>query len=233
MWLIACQDEDIEARWIAERLGRFGLAPIEVVTASQIVYGSTWEHRVTSTRTSTKLGVADGRLIDSDEVDGVLNRLAWLSAAGYLNASAADREYATLELQALAVSWLEGFGDRAINRPAPFGAGIVWRPACYWRALALAAGIKVWRYWSREDAVLPSAGSTALVIDGESIGGGFDGAELARAVDLDLFEASFAIADDGSWELADINPMPALSNGPDAAVAALAGALRIRSGARP
>lgn len=234
MWLIPCHDGDAEAVWIGERLRALGLRPLELITASELVHGARWEHRVDSRRVSTTLRLADGRRIDCAGVGGVLNRLDWLSADGYLGASEVDREYATAELQALVLSWLGGLGPRVLNPPVPPSLGPAWGSSCEWRARALAAGARVSPYAS-EAGPEPSGAGKLLVIDGTAVGaegsaaGGTDPAIWARATGLDIFEASFAAAPDGGWELLDVNPMVAFSGAPDDAPGALARALLART----
>ena len=66
-----------------DRLRSLGLTPLEVVKASELVHGAGWEHRVDSRGAWTRLVLADGRVIDTSDVRGVLNRLLWVSAEGY------------------------------------------------------------------------------------------------------------------------------------------------------
>jgi hypothetical protein len=249
VWLITCQDGDQEAAWIGERLRALGLVPLELVTASELVYEARWEHRVGAHGVSTTLRLADGRQLDCSDVDGLLNRLVWLSADGYLGASDEDRDYATAELQALVLSWLAGFGPRALNPPVPPSLSAPWCSSCEWRARTLAAGARIRPYTSDEES--EAAGDAKLiVIDGVAVGGASPGpggaavggeapwlgrtdpAALALATGLDVFEASFTTAGDGAWELLDVNPMASFSGAPGGAataLAALAAVLRARS----
>jgi hypothetical protein len=237
VWLIPCQDEDAEARWLVDRLAARDCGTAQLVTASELVHGAIWRHQVTRTGTRTTCRLGDGRLLDSDAVSGVLNRILWVSADGYLGAGARDREYATTELQALVLSWLEGFGQRVVNRPTPPGAGAPWRHDCEWRARALHAGVRIVPYVSGEGEP-PPVQVALLVIDGQAIEAEdpaaaaeprVDPARLAAALELDLFEAGFSIAGDGAWELATVDSVPALSGAGEAGVAAVARALAARS----
>ena len=91
----------------------------------------------------TRLVLADGRVIDTRDVRGVLNRLLWVSAEGYAGASEADREYAGGELYALVQSWLASLGRRVINRPTGSALAGTWRTPCQWRAVAREAGLAI------------------------------------------------------------------------------------------
>jgi hypothetical protein len=246
VWLIACQDGDQEAAWIGERLRGLGLVPLELVTASELVYEARWEHRVGAHGVTTTLTLADGRRLDCSDVDGVLNRLLWLGTDDHLGASDVDRDYATAELQALVLSWLAGFGPRALNPPVPPSLGAPWCSSCEWRARALAAGARIRPYTSDDES--EAVGDARLIViggvavggpvphrDGAEAGGeasplgGIDPAALALATGLDVFEAGFTTAGDGGWELVDVNPMVSFSGAPGGAATALAAVLRARS----
>ena len=229
-WLVACQDADIDASATGDRLQSLGLTPLEVVKASELVHGAGWEHRVDSAGAWTRLVLADGRVIDTRDVRGVLNRLLWVSAEGYAGASEADREYAGGELYALVQSWLASLGQRVINRPTGSALAGTWRLPCQWRAVAREAGLAIRSY--PDDGSAPHAVRRVLVIDGRVVdddGAPDDvrqGAErLARIVDLDLLEARF----DDDWAFADASLLPAIASPDEGRVDAVAQALRARA----
>lgn len=242
MWVVVCQDGDPDADWIGEKLRERGLEPLEVVTSSILAHQATWEHRIGADGVRTVLRLENGEVIDSAAVRGVLNRLVRVSAAGYQGASEQDREYAGMELHALALSWLAGLGHRAMNRAAPVGLAGAWRPVSHWRWLAHAAGLATAGYHSSDGTDTHPARGLAgvralLVVDGQAVtsdrGDGLpevDAASLAAAFDLDMFEAVLRQRANGEWELLDVNPVPPLWTRGDAAAAAIAEALRRRSG---
>lgn len=170
MWLILAQDGDVEARWLAGRLRDRGKRRVELIEASELVHVCRWEHRIGTLTTSSRLVVGDREAIDCGELDGVLNRLSWLSAEGFEGASPADREYATSELFALGMSWLESMGPRVLNRPAAFSLSGAWRTPAQWRALARSAGLPAEPYDSDHPGTPGEDGQTVLVVDGQVIG---------------------------------------------------------------
>jgi hypothetical protein len=235
MWLVVCQDDDVEAHLLAERLRLLELAPVEIVSASQLVYGARWEHRVGSWGAHTVVRLGDDRVIDSADVTAVVNRLAWLDAEAHVAASCADREYAGEEIRALALSWLHGFGGRALNRPTALGLCGRWRSDREWRLVARRAGIGC---CSPPGLAAANRPSPILVIDGEAVFAAeheppLDAPLLAAATGLDAFSASFRVDAAGRWELADVDVRPNLSAFGDVAVEAVARALRARSDAPP
>jgi hypothetical protein len=171
MWLVLAQDGDVEARWLADQLRAEASRPVELIEAGELVHECRWEHRIGTELTSSRLVVGDAKVIGSGHVDGVVNRLIWLSADGFEGAPPGDREYASNELFALGLSWLESLGPRVLNRPAGAGLSGAWRTQAQWRALARSAGLPIVPYDSdlAEDAP-GEAEQTVLVIDGQVLG---------------------------------------------------------------
>jgi hypothetical protein len=183
MWLVLGQDGDVDGQWIADGLGALAAEPVRLLTASTLVHGTRWEHRVGPGGASSRLVLPDGTVLDSAAVDAVVNRLVWLGAEGFAGASPRDREYATAELQALGLSWVESLGPRVLNRPAGGGILGAWRTEAHWRALARSVGLRIVPYTLDGEAVPVPAAETAdeaadaaaesaadlmvLVVDGE------------------------------------------------------------------
>jgi hypothetical protein len=143
VWLVLSQGGDPDGAWIAERLrDRLG-GSVEHVTADQLVHGATWEHRLADDGVQTVVHLDDGRVLRSQEIRAVLNRLVWMGAEGYAGASPADRTYASGELQALALSWLASLGGRVLCPPSAVALCGAYRPATHWRWLARQAGVPV------------------------------------------------------------------------------------------
>ena len=145
MWLVLCQDGDVEAEWLAKALRARTDRAVELVEAGALVHECRWEHRVGAAGVSTRLLVG-GTTVDSDRVAAVLNRLSWLGTDGYVAASARDREYAAGEFYALALSWLQGLGPHVINRPTGVGLAGTWRAPAQWCVLARSVGLPIVPY---------------------------------------------------------------------------------------
>jgi hypothetical protein len=201
MWLVLGQDGDVEARWLADQLRTRAGRRVELIEAGELVHECRWEHRVGTTGLSSRLVVGDRTVIDSGEVDGVVNRLSWLGAEGFEGASSRDREYATGELFALGLSWLESLGSRVLNQPAGLGLGGAWRTPGQWRALARSAGLPIVPFDSdHPDDVPGEADQTVLLIEGRMVDSSAPAAvgltaryrerlgELARGCGLDMME---------------------------------------------
>jgi hypothetical protein len=230
VWLVACQDGDDDAVLLAGRMRDLGLEPLELVLATELVHGARWEHRVGGWGCRTRLRMADGREIDSDDVVGVLNRLLWITADGFAGASDTDRQYAGGELHALVQSWLEGFGARVVNRPDGLGLSGPWRTPDQWRSLALGTGLEIRAFPEPSDQPLVLV--PVLVIDGEIVEDGGAPADVREGalrldaeIGADLIEMRF----DEDWKFADATLTPALVYGGEQRVHAVARALRARA----
>jgi hypothetical protein len=235
MWLILAQDGDVEARWLADRLRVKAKRRVELIEAGELVHECRWEHRIGTGTTLSRLVVGDGTVIDAGDVDGAVNRLTWLSAEGFEGAPPADREYATGELFALAMSWLESLGPRVLNRPAGFTLSGAWRAPGQWRALARSAGLPIVPYDSDHPDDAPGeADQTFLVIDGQVIGS--PGAahqdrlvDLRRRCGLDIMEVRL----DARAAIRGVSFLPQLRPYGQACVGAILAALARREQRQP
>ena len=146
MWLVLCSANDEAALWAYRGLVGRDLSPIELVCSEALAYALHWEHRLGKGGVSTRIRLHDGRVINSEDVRGTLNRILSLPSEHLQLASPEDRTYAMQELYALFVSWLHGLPGPILNRPAPFGLAGRWRPLSEWLWLALKAGLEVHDY---------------------------------------------------------------------------------------
>ena len=253
MWLVLGQHHDVEARWVAAGLGERADRPVVLVTDATLVHDCRWELRVGSTGASSRLVLGDGTVLDPTSVDAVVNRLCWLGAEAFAGASDRDRDYATNELFALGLAWLESLGGRVVNRPAGNGLAGSWRRTAEWRTLARTVGLPIVAYDSddpeAEQLTFDPTDRVVLVLDGEVIdrgsgsGSGLlppalgDGlVRLQRAAGLDLLEARLSPrSGDGSdagagWALRSASFLPPMSLFGDVGLDALHKALIARDG---
>lgn len=228
MLLVLCGADDIDAVWAATGLRRGGPSPVEVVLPEELVVGSVWEHEVIGGRASTDVALADGRVLATRELTGVLNRLVEVPPGSLGRLPDGDRPYALEEFTALFSAWLLSLPCPVLNPPSP-ACLIDWRRSAEWRVLAAGAGLPAapWRAGSRDRA--GGAGAAVgdprvhrvLVAGGVVVGDA--PAEVAAALGrlaatsgVALFEARFG----AGWELHDIDTRPALHSwGPEALVA--------------
>ena len=241
MWLVLGQHNDVEARWVAAGLQARSDRPVALVTDAQLVHDCRWELRVGAGGASSRLELGDGTVLDPGTVDGVVNRLCWLGAEAFTGASARDRDYATGELYALGLAWLESLGDRVVNRPTGNGLCGSWRRTAEWRTLARTAGLPIVPYDTDDrDADAPDRSDhVVLVLDGTVLepGPGSTPAErdglvaLQKASGLDLLEVRLACRPEGEGlALRSASFLPSMSLFGDQGLDALHKALIARSG---
>jgi hypothetical protein len=244
VWLVLCERSDLPALWAWHGLRRHGLAPIELVTSELLAYSLRWEHRVDDEGVRTTIALADGRTIRSAEIQGVLNRLVRVPTDGFGVAIPGDRAYATQELYALVLSYLQGIPGPVLNPPGPLGLCGPWLHRSEWTWLAGQAGLPLRPYtcWSRDPAgdgdVVAQPGArgygarTLLVVADQVLGGPapsrvLEGCRrLSRLAGAPLLSVDFAVSTQEGWEFLAAAALPDLTLGGEATLQALLSALR-------
>ena len=89
--------------------------PVVIVLSAQLSLAC-WEHTISPTgRAATRIELRGGQRLVDDEVAVLLCRSFSFPMPRFARSSQADRDYASAELRALAVSWLRGLGGRVVN----------------------------------------------------------------------------------------------------------------------
>lgn len=237
MWIILCQSNDSSALWVYEGLQRRGLVPLELVTAEMLGPGLRWNHRVGPKGTSIEISFADGRILSSDSIRGVLNRLIKISSWYPLHrVKAGDRNYAGTELTAFFLSWLSCLPPPILNRPTPQGLAGRERHISEWFLLATTAGLTTVPY--RQSSRAPfevskerlaseaSPFKTVLVLDRYVFGAAPPSVlracrRLAMLAGTTILGIEFAVGVNGQWTFASATPLPDLRLGGQSVLDAL------------
>ncbi|MER7582389.1 hypothetical protein [Kitasatospora sp. NPDC097691] len=143
MWLVLCDPADRAALWAHEGLRKRGLEPLELLSPQALLGSTRSVHRVGRHGASFEVVLPDGRLLDSREVSGVLNRVAAAPFGLLPFDTHTDARYAQEELSALLLSLLTCLAPVAVNRPCATGLCGAWRSAAEWTVLAARAGLPV------------------------------------------------------------------------------------------
>ena len=225
MWLVLCPSTDLSALWAARGLAARGLKPVEIITEEALAYNQRFEHRLVAGRTSVRITLADGRVIDSATVRGTLNRLQ-LVPGSHLRTNSKDRQYAEQELFALYLSWLHALPGKMLNRPTAQGLGGEWRQPSEWVWLANQAGLLTALYSESEfrEPPMPSMPETApnrtvIVVDGISCGAVAPQSVTAACARLSELSATkllgvgFNVTPGGQWIFTGATPFPELRIG--------------------
>lgn len=243
MWLILSAGPDASAAWAAERLrARFG-DDVRHVTQEELAGAVQWHHWLEGEEIGFTATLRDGRLLDSRDVSGTLNRVVQSQPAHLALATPGDREYAEQEFGALVLSALACLRGPLLNPPTPQGLGGAWRHTAEWVARAAAAGLPTEPYrlssegptdpgggWQR----LPTPGRERLrtwVVGSRVLGAPLPSLEagcrsLAQAVETPLLGIEFE-TDGDRVTFHTAHPMPDLVAGGEALADALADALAI------
>jgi hypothetical protein len=88
-----------------------------VATVESLSFAAHRRHRVHDAGVHTLVELAGGVVVDSDEIDGVINRVCSPPDLAWRHASTEEYQYATSELQAFMLSWLSGLQCPVRNRP--------------------------------------------------------------------------------------------------------------------
>lgn len=230
-----CAETDLDALWAARELAAAGLAPLELVTAGMLASALRWSHEIeASGGARVEIALADGRVIRSEEVAGVFNRLTYVPPPGD-GLQLADSAYAAQEWQAFLVSWLHCLPGPVLNRVHPLGLSGSERPAPDWTHLAAQAGLPVIPWRSTAAAETPPVAHARLVwVVGPQVLGTApeeeavaDGCRrLAHAADCALLGIGMCADAAGGWRFSTATALPPLRPGGPALIAALAAALR-------
>ena len=187
MWLVISEPDDRPALWAYGKFIEAGLDPVEQITPEEFSYAARIIYSLDSDNSKFKFDLRDGRKIDSQDVQGILNRLSFVHSEhfGY----SADTQYAIQELNAFFLGWLSSLDVPVINLPVPFGFSGKWRNLVEWTWLASNAGLPTTKYcnsssvnlnrqYSQEDAV------TVITAGGEVFGPNLPDAILDGCIKL-------------------------------------------------
>ena len=242
VWLVLCPSSDVAGRWAFEGLRARGLTPIDLVTSESLAYAR-WDHRVGSAGASVSMDLPDGRSIRHDDVNGVLNRLAFVPGEALTLIHQSDREYVHQELNAFFISWLHALPGPMLNPPTPQGLCGRMRYWSEWCHLAVRAGLPTapYRQSSRETAPpfalharAPHSGPviTTVIVIGERVVGTAVPAPVAAAcarfatlARTPILGVEFSTDRSQTWQFSGVTMLPDLRWGGDGAVDALAQAL--------
>src|SRR5215210_4937171 len=103
MWMVISEPEDRPALWAYSKLREAGLDPIEQITPAEFSYAAESTYILKSQNSKFEFKLRDGRIVRSDEIQGILNRLSLVHTEhlGY----SPDTQYAIQEFNAFFLGW--------------------------------------------------------------------------------------------------------------------------------
>lgn len=143
-YLVLAHVDDDSAWRVTRRLEVDGpRGVVRLVSAEELLHARRWSHRVRPGGVGTEVVLPDGTAVPERELGGVFNRLRGVVMPHFEKASTADRQYATMEMFSLLLSWLASLPCPVVNPPTPRGLGGAYRKPVAWLALASQAGLPV------------------------------------------------------------------------------------------
>jgi len=240
--LVLCSLSDAGGLWAFERLRARGLRPIELVTSDALAYAE-WEHGIDGGGARVVVTLSDGRILQSDQIAGTLNRLVWLPAESFVLVHPDDRDYVTQELNAFYVSWLNALPAPMLNRPTTQSLCGRIHHISEWISLAAKAGLPIPRYHQSSRSLppeyalharVPDAGSdlsTVLVVGSHVLGSHVPAqisegcVRLSGLAQASMLGVDFSIEPRGTWTFAGATTFPDLIAGGEPLLDALAAEL--------
>ena len=214
MWsmvVILTHAQDAAALWLHAALSTLAIDDVELVAVEQLVYSRRIIHRLDRTGDRGAIHLADGRVMRAEAITGLINRVQYLPTQHFATAEASDRAYATQELSAFMLAWLDSIAGRVINPAVPFALdGGAFQPETVVH-LAAAAGLPTttWRVGTNgpESGATPTlpVSHTAIVLDGRLFGAPLashlqDGCrQLAALLGVPLLQVLLHRSDQNEW----------------------------------
>ena len=118
--VILCDPGDDAALWLHDTLRDLGLCRIDLVSVGQLVYSTRIVHQLSDAVERGEIHLSDGRTLRPEAIRGLVNRVNFLPTRHFDNVATADQGYATEELSAFFLAWLDAIPGRVINPPLPF-----------------------------------------------------------------------------------------------------------------
>jgi hypothetical protein len=229
--ILASVADDVALR-LPERLAR---PDVLVMTPADLSQPG-WAYR--PGRAGSEL-VANGQVLRSQGIAGVVTRLPWISEAELMRIAQSDRAYVASEISAFLLAWLTEVECPVVNRPGPNClCGPFWRHE-RWVAEAAGAGLEVHpaRRYARIDetqraVARPCLERSTVIVVGERCFGDTDevlskqARSLARATGTETLTVHFSDTGTGMRFLT-ANPWPCLESD-DVADAVLAHLVEFR-----
>ncbi len=143
MIAVICHPSDEPALWLHHVLPSVGLRDAQLVSCEALAYSRSIVHRVDDSGDTGRIELGDGRVLQPESISGLINRITVVPTGHFATASPPDRDYATEELTAFLLAWLDAIRGRVIDKPLPstFGGGAFHHARVL--HLAAAAGLPI------------------------------------------------------------------------------------------
>jgi hypothetical protein len=232
--VILCHPDDGAALWLDQMLRDLGVRGFEVVTVEQVVFSRRIVHRLSNAGESSSIRLVDGRVLRSEAVAGLVNRIRYLPTQHFGAADPDERLYATAELSAFMLAWVNSVRGRVLNPARPLSLGGMFDRTMMRHAAAIAGlPAEAWRASSDSpsESERLSPTHTTIVLDGRLFGPLVPRqlqdacCRLAVLLGIPLLQVALHQAPGGGWQFVDATAMVNFHAGGRPLAAALAQAL--------
>lgn len=131
--------EDTDLLWLADGLRRRG-ERVELVSPEEVMVGSSLAYRIGWSGVSSRIRLLDGRVIQGDCLDLVVNRLTTIPPNWGVR-SEFDAAYISEEWRAVLVAWLRTLRCPVLNPPRAVSIAGPLISESMWHAIAISHGL--------------------------------------------------------------------------------------------
>lgn len=144
MYLLVVHTDDVAALWLYRQLRQLGFGQLELLSIEQLQHNRELTMWQQGGKAAFRIALQDGRRFDSENVDGLLNRVRYLDFASASAFQSGDRDYVAAELSAIFTCWGSAFGESGsvFNTVTTSGFGGRDRSEAEWLLLARSAGLR-------------------------------------------------------------------------------------------
>lgn len=142
MHLVLCHLADASAVATFHALRERSRGVVECVSVEALCAALTWELRLKGDETRAVARLADGRVLDAERIEGVLNRTSIVAPVGIERVAEDEAAYAREEFTAFVLGWLTAL-RRVVNAPSPQGLSGRHATPLEWSVRAVRAGLRV------------------------------------------------------------------------------------------
>lgn len=114
---------------------------VHIVSPEEIILAKSWCHYLDDKQVISKITLQNGTELYSDNLKVVFNRLRAVYVPHFQNAKEDDKEYATMEMHALLLSWLFSLTCPVFNPVTAKGLGVHEHSLVVWSNLVQQAGL--------------------------------------------------------------------------------------------
>jgi hypothetical protein len=230
--VVLCEAEDTCGLWLAIEIAQRGFK-VDVIMPDELVVGSRFSLNITKDYNVASIQLADGRVIEGENLAGVINRMERFPRPALGAASDEEVIYAAEEVRAATVAWFAALDCPVLNIPTPYSPMGLSAYESTWRHHADRLGVRTASLTMSVDQDTIQQTDLTIVVIGETVLAAEDNPvpvsvletclNLTHATGFKLLGIEFCRSLSGDWELLRVDMKPNLMDfGPQVIDAILA-----------